>query len=423
MNKLINILFESLEEREKNLQRWLDDLVDKAPGKDRNEKVTWLWSNNPRWGKVVNALRNFNRYKPPNADAHKAKHQADKYYIRFGDIPSGGKSTNWLMKKPEKGISAYSVKWNTKHNMWELDTSQLSDIGISTLDSLICNFLDKKGRPIYLIYGQELEDMGVHDTEPLLDVNRIKVVKKLQPEEIWIEEFGGNDWSKLDELIAKVGFKPLLLENLRFEKNDTVMIIPTPKGEYKVRVFKFERNGVVKYNYDIISPPDRYENWNGRQLAVGGTVHLGPASTSAEQIYAALAEQLKKLGLPYTQALKLKIVDSNTPENKAFLDKLKTVIDDFKKEMQKPENQPKQFGGPPDHNQWITGNDVRNGKLKRVIENYGDFWIVIKWTISPRTIMKASEFLKNYEQIISGKKANGDYAREVFIRNEPFKGI
>jgi hypothetical protein len=92
--------------------------------------------------------------------------------------------------------------------------------------------------------------------------------------------------------------------------------------------------------------------------------------------------------------------------------------------MQKPENQPKQFGaGPPEYSQWIRGEDIKNGRLKWAIENYGDFWIVIKWSASPRETMKASEFLKNYEQIMSGKKAKGDYAREVFIKHEPFKGI
>jgi hypothetical protein len=420
MDKLINILFESLEDREKNIQKWLDNLIDNAPGKDRGEKLQYLWDKDPRWGKVVKALRNFNRYKPPHPEAYKAKFQADHYYVRFGDIPKSGKSSNHVTGGFEKGISAYPVKWNTKRGMWELDTSQLSDIGLNTLDSLIGDFFDKKGRPIYLIQGQSLEDLGIHDDEPLLDLNKIKVIKKLNPEEIWIEHYGGNDWGNIDEVVGKV----FLRENIEFDKGDTVMRIQTPKGEYRVRVFKFVRDGIVKYNYDINSPPDHYADYHGKKIGVGGTVHLGPASTNAEQIYAALADQLKKLGLPYTQALKLKVVDTNTPENKAFLDKLGTVIDDFKKEMQKPENQPKPFGaGPPEYSQWIRGEDIKNGRVKWVIENYGDFWIVIKWSASPRETMKASEFLKNYEQIISGKKAKGDYAREVFIRNEPFRGI
>ena len=420
MLKLSDILCESLEDREKNIQRWLDDIIDNAPGKDRGEKLQYLWAHDPRFGKVVKALRNFNRYQPPNKDAYKAKFQADHYYIRFGDLPFGGKPANWLLKSPEKGISAYPVKWSNKYNMWELDTSQLSDIGLNTLDSLISDFFDKKGRPIYLIQGQSLEDLGTHDYEPLLDANKIKVIKKLKPEEIWIDHYGGNDWGNIDEVVGKVFLK----ENIQFDKGDTVMRIETPKGEYRVRVFKFVRNGVVKYNYDINSPPDHYADYGGKKIAVGGTVHLGPASTNAEQIYAALAEQLKKLGLPYTPALKLKVVDTNTPESKAFLDKLGTVIDDFKKEMQKPENLPKPFGvGPPEYSQWIRGEDIKNGRLKWAIENYGDFWIVIKWSASPRETMKASEFLKNYEQIMSGKKAKGDYAREVFIKHEPFKGI
>lgn len=198
--KMGEMVRENLEDRRKNIQQWLDDLIAKTPGKDRGEKLEYLWANDPRWKKVVDALQHFNRYKPPHPEAYKAKFQADKYYIRFGDLPAGGKSMNHLVKRHEKGISAYPAKWNTKYNMWELDTSQLSDTGISTLDSMVCDFLDNKGRPIYLLHGQELDDMGMDDTEPLLDVNKIKIIKKLKPEEIWIDEFGGVDWGKLNEI-------------------------------------------------------------------------------------------------------------------------------------------------------------------------------------------------------------------------------
>lgn len=37
MIKLRSILFENLVDREKNIQLWLDDLFDKAPGKDSEE--------------------------------------------------------------------------------------------------------------------------------------------------------------------------------------------------------------------------------------------------------------------------------------------------------------------------------------------------------------------------------------------------
>lgn len=226
-----------------------------------------------------------------------------------------------------------------------------------------------------------------------------------------------------------IKLKSLISENtVRFEKDDTVMMINTPKGDFKVRVFKFERNGVTKYNYDIISPPDYYRDFevNGKmhKMAVGGSVYLGNASTNLEQVYAALSEQLKKMGFPYVQALKLKMKDSDNPENTAFLEKLGNVLKDFQKEMQKPENQPKQFGaGPPEFGQWVSGDDVKNGRLKWVIENYGDFYVVIKWAMSSRQQIKASEFLKHYDHIISGKQAAGDYAREVYIRKEPFDGI
>jgi GNAT superfamily N-acetyltransferase len=226
-------------------------------------------------------------------------------------------------------------------------------------------------------------------------------------------------------MMRKPGDKTRIEEGVaRLEKGDTILTIPTEKGDYRVRVFKFKRGGITKYNFDINSPPDHYENYGGKPMAVGGTCHLGTSGTNIEQVYAELAATLKKLGLPYVQSLKLKIIDTETPEKQAMLDKLEDVIVAFQQEMEKPENQPKQFGmGPPDYSQWISGEDVKYGRLQKTIENYGDFFIVIKWAQSPRDVMKASDFLKHYEHIIAGKEAKGDYAREVFIRSDPFKGI
>lgn len=216
----------------------------------------------------------------------------------------------------------------------------------------------------------------------------------------------------------------ILSETYHFEKDNTVMKIPSEKGDFTVRVFKFTRNGTTKYNYDINTPPDHYEEWNGKNIAVGGSVYLGNASTNVEQIYAGLVEQLKKLNLPYIPASQLKILDVDTPERKQFLNKLGDVVKDFEKEMEKPKNQPKKFGsGPPDIGQWITSDEIKNGRLKWVIDNYGDFWLIIKWSYSPRQTIKASELLKNYDRIMSGKKTNDEYAREIFVRNKPFEGI
>jgi hypothetical protein len=219
-----------------------------------------------------------------------------------------------------------------------------------------------------------------------------------------------------------------LLESVSFDKDDKLMIISTPKGDWKVRVFSFVREDKKYYNWDIITPPDHYSNFevNGQihKMAVGGKAIIGNRSENLEQVQAGLSQKLKELGMPYVSVTKIKVSDTDSPENKEFTDKLKNVMADFQKEMEKPENQPKDFGkGPPEFTQWISKTDITDGRLQWVIDNYGDFWVVIKWSYSPRQQIKASELLKNYDRMMRGKEANQEYAREIFIRKNPFEGI
>lgn len=210
MIKLLVLLEEALDQksidaREKRIQDWLDAKVKGAPGKNQEEKTTWLWANDPSYGKVVKALMKLDRVKKINPIVYKANRNAEKYYIRFGDFPKSHKSMNNLTKNEEKGISVYPAKWNTKHNMWEILMDDLSEIGMGTLDSLICDFMEGKGRPIYLIYGQELPDVGVHDTEPLIEPNQVKIVKKLRPEEVWIEYYNETIAGTVNESVESGG--------------------------------------------------------------------------------------------------------------------------------------------------------------------------------------------------------------------------
>lgn len=261
----------------------------------------------------------------------------------------------------------------------------------------------------------------------------IEVAKNQGYKAIWVDEGIREPHSVfiLDSSVIKI-IKPSIIkesvQNVRFEKDDTVMLIDTPKGTYKASVFSFVRNGILKYNFDIMSPPDKYVDYqiDGKihKIAHGGFAYLGHVGTNVEQIYAGLSDKLKELGLPYVHVNKLKIKNLDTKERNDFVNQLKNVVSDFNKETQKPENQPKDFGkGPPDFGQWISGEDIRTGRLKWVIDNYGDFWIVIKWSISPREQKKASEFLKNYDKIISGKEGAGDHCREVYVRKSPFESI
>ena len=115
---------------------------------------------------------------------------AEKYYVRFGDIPSGGLSTNWFKTEKEKGVSVYEVKWIPSKNKWFIVVN--SDEGIDTLISLAGDFQVGRGRPIYLIKAVPTKYYGADD-EPLLDSSSLKIVKKLNPTELWNHELG-DEW-------------------------------------------------------------------------------------------------------------------------------------------------------------------------------------------------------------------------------------
>jgi hypothetical protein len=231
-----------------------------------------------------------------------------------------------------------------------------------------------------------------------------------------------------------IKLKTLLFENVYFENHNTIMVINTPKGPWKFVIYVKERKDTHKiyYQFSADSPPNHYSNYevNGKmhKMAVGGQRWMGTAKVTIHECQEELKEFLKKQGLSYINYIKLVPIDTTSAESKRqndeFLKKLNNVVADFRKEMQKPENQPKDFGkGPMSFGQWVSAEDVKNGRLKWVIDNYGDFWLVIKWALSPRQIIKASEFLKNYDRIMRGKNNNDDYAREVFVRDKPFEGI
>ena len=49
------------------------------------------------------------------------------------------------------------------------------------------------GRPVYLVQGQELNNIG-SDGESLLDITGVKIIKKLEPNEFFSNELG-EDWN------------------------------------------------------------------------------------------------------------------------------------------------------------------------------------------------------------------------------------
>lgn len=231
----------SIDLRDKRIQDWLNTKITNAPGKTRDEKVQWVWANDPTFGKVVNALQNLSKNRPRiHTDTHKAQFQADKYYIRFGDIPKNNKSMNWLARRHEKGVSVYSAKWNTKHNMWEIIMDDLSEIGMATLDSLVYDFSEGKGRPIYLLHGQETRESGVDDTEPLIDPSQVKIVKKLNPEEVWIEYYGETIAGTMNESVNSIDLQINNLEK-EWERLDSMGNNSIRQNEISVELEKLRK--------------------------------------------------------------------------------------------------------------------------------------------------------------------------------------
>jgi hypothetical protein len=208
---------------------------------------------------------------------------------------------------------------------------------------------------------------------------------------------------------------------IRFENDNTKMVISTDKGEHQVDILSFVYDGKLKYNWFMNHPPKRYVWYRGQKIGFGGSGTAGNSTENLEQCVAQLTQYLKNNGYPYTQVHLLKPRPRDTEEHKQFMAKLQNVVQQFQQDMTKPENQPKPFGkGPPEYGQWLTAEDVKSGRLKWTIDNYGDFWVVIKWSASPRQLIRASELLKNYDNIMRGKKSNDDYAREIFVTQNPY---
>lgn len=185
-------------ERRYNLiQKYIDNLKNNAPGNNEREKLTYVWNHHK--STIEKLIAGLDALSKPSVtgrvsdepeQSYKSKFTADKYYIRFGDFPPSGKSKNWATGEMERGISAYPVKWNVAKNKWEIDESQLEEF--EALHSLTYDVASGNGRPIYLVYGQETNHLG-SDGEPLLNVNNVKIVKKLEPYEFFSREIG-EEW-------------------------------------------------------------------------------------------------------------------------------------------------------------------------------------------------------------------------------------
>lgn len=102
-------------------------------------------------------------------------------------------------------------------------------------------------------------------------------------------------------------------------------------------------------------------------------------------------------------------------KHSSFFQGLQSVVGKFKKQTREESKKTKKFGdGPPLSGQWITKADVE--LIPDIISTFGDFKVVVKWSIRPRQIINASDFHKHYETIKKDAEVKtGDYMREVWV--------
>ena len=117
----------------------------------------------------------------------------NQFYIRFGDLPKGdfsGIGGDYLKHGPkqyEKGISCYWVKWNEELQRWKIDDQGDAE----TIQYLV-------DRPIYLVKGEEI-GFG-SDGEPILKKNTIKILAKLNPNDVYAEDINSlEEYPRLSE--------------------------------------------------------------------------------------------------------------------------------------------------------------------------------------------------------------------------------
>lgn len=185
------------ERRYEFIQSYVNKLINNAPGNTREEKLKYVWSHHKktmeRLMKGLDAIRGpsiFGRIGRESEESYKSKFDASKYFIRFGGFPSSGKSRNWAYNVEERGVSAYEAKWNIEKHRWKIVEDQLESF--EALGSLMYEVAKGKGRDVFLIQGPALLSLG-SDGEPLLEVGKVKIIKKLEPHE-YFSDYIGEDW-------------------------------------------------------------------------------------------------------------------------------------------------------------------------------------------------------------------------------------
>ena len=146
----------------------------------------------------------------------------DDFYLRFGNLPNkefsriGRSSKDDTSVSYEKGISCFWARWSNELQrwmIWDADHDQIASLQ------------DISDRPIYLIKGEEVGYGS--DGEPVLKKNTIKILAKLNPNDVYHDDLDSLDhyprlskpepqWEDLDK---KVKFIQRTLKNFDNEQN------------------------------------------------------------------------------------------------------------------------------------------------------------------------------------------------------------
>lgn len=112
-------------------------------------------------------------------DSPKGLSKLPMVYIRFGDFPTTGKgeiirSKNYLTGEIEPGISVYAAYYDRITKKFILQSGS---------EQLLIGQQEIIGRPIYLVSGKFTGEHG-SDGEPLLDPETVKIIKKINIDDI-----------------------------------------------------------------------------------------------------------------------------------------------------------------------------------------------------------------------------------------------
>ena len=186
----------------------------------------------------------------------------DQFYIRFGDLPKGDYSQVHSFDELtyEKGISCYWAQWSEEYQRWVIDGGES--------EHMLNPTQEMQDRPIYLLKGKYI-GYG-HDEEPLLQKDTIKILAKIQFNDVYDPTIGEKyleqyprlsepypEWKDLKQ--KKRYFERVLSHYSRYEGTKMYDMFKKELGkvaaEEQERKKEWERSHILKSNVS----PDRFK--------------------------------------------------------------------------------------------------------------------------------------------------------------------